>query len=252
MRQSLQLFTTLALTDFKLRYNGSVLGFVWALLKPLLIFLIMNFVFSNIFGVGDPYFSIKLLTGIILWNFFSEGTMTGMSSLLSKANILSKVHVPYFLVVLSSIANALLTFLINLLILAGFFAASGVLPSWEAVLLFAFYCLLVFLVILAFSLFSSTLYLKFRDLNQIWEVLLTAGFYACPIIYPIDVIPVNLQWILLINPMTFIVQYSKLALLEGKIINLQQHLIYISVLLLALLISILIFRRNAKYTAQNF
>ena len=87
----LQLLWILAKTDFKLRYHGSILGYVWALLKPLLIFLILNFVFSNLFGRGIENYSLQLLTGIIMWNYFAEGTMVGLSSLLNKAGIITKI-----------------------------------------------------------------------------------------------------------------------------------------------------------------
>ncbi|MDD4351692.1 MAG: ABC transporter permease [Candidatus Gracilibacteria bacterium] len=246
-----QLFWTLALTDFKLRYNGSILGFLWALLKPLMIFLILNFVFSNIFAAGDPYFSLRLLIGIILWTFFSEGTSTGMTSLFSKAHIITKTYIPRWIIVLSSSANVLITFFINLLILAVFFVLAGVYPSPVALLMFAIYCILTFIVILAFSFLTSTLFLKFRDLNQIWEVMLTAGFYACPIIYPLDVIPVNLHWLLLLNPMTFIIQYSKIALVDNQFINPVQHGIYIVVALVSLFLGYAVFRANVKNAAEN-
>ena len=123
--QSLELIWILAKTDFKLRYNGSFLGFVWVLLKPLFTFLILNFVFSNIFGNTKEY-SLGLFVGLVLWNFFSEGTIIGMTSLINKAHILTKVALPKWILVLSSILNTLLNFSLTLIIVALFFIYYGV------------------------------------------------------------------------------------------------------------------------------
>ena len=246
-----QLFSILAWTDFKLRYHGSILGFLWALLKPILIFLILNFVFSNIFGRGDPYFSVRLLLGIVLWNFFAEGTMMGMISLHSKAAIITKVKFPLWIVVVASIANIMLTFLINLGIFSVFLIIAKGIPSLTQVAVFLYYVVLITMVIMSFSFITSTLFIKLRDLNQVWEVLLIAGFYACPIIYPISVIPRNVQWVIFLNPMTFVIQYSKLVLIEGKFQNLTLHIIYTLIVVAVFLFGIWVFSRNAKKVPEH-
>ena len=104
-------------TDFKLRYHGSVLGFIWVLLKPFLLFLILYIIFRYLFARGDIYFSLRLLLGLIIFSYFSEGTVHGLGALLSKANVILKVNFPRQIVVVASIINSLITLLISFIIL---------------------------------------------------------------------------------------------------------------------------------------
>jgi len=247
----------LAKTDFKLRYNGSFLGVIWVVLKPLFIFSILNFVFSHLFGSSKEY-SLSLLTGLILWNYFAEGTMVGMTSLLAKAHIITKVNLPKWIVVFASTLNSLLTFLLNIFILVFFFWFYGAPVSLLSVCTAFFFASLTFLWILAFSFLVSPLYLRFRDLNQIWEVLLTAGVYAAPIIYPITTIPEAYRWLLYVNPMTLILVRIKEAIFHtdagftlGHAWNLlSSSWIYLLVLSGMLLLSFLLFHRTSRGAAE--
>lgn len=198
----------LAKTDFKLRYHGSALGIVWVLLKPLAIFGVLSFVFSHVFKNTASY-SLNLLTGLIFWNFFAEGTMVGITSLLSKAHIITKIFVPKWIIVLASTLNTCFSFLMSLGVLAIFCFFSGLILSLMAWVQLIFYALVVYLLILIVSFFLSPLYLRFRDINQIWEVILLAAFYATPIIYPISVLSASVQSLLYLNPMTLIIQHAQ-------------------------------------------
>ncbi len=213
-----ELIWALAKTDFKLRYHGSVLGYLWAILKPLLMFSILNFVFSSLFnsrGNGIPYYSLQLLVGIILFNFFSEGTMAGMSSLLSKSQLVTKIYVPRWTIIIASTINSALVFLMNILVIIFFFALYRFLPSLQAMALFVMFLLFTYVIIVGFSLLTAPLYVKFRDLSMIWEVLLSILFYASPIVYSLQMMPEKIQKIMLLNPMAFIIHFSK----EGLINN---------------------------------
>ncbi len=213
-----ELIWALAKTDFKLRYHGSVLGYLWAILKPLLMFSILNFVFSSLFnsrGNGIPYYSLQLLVGIILFNFFSEGTMAGMSSLLSKSKLVTKIYVPRWTIIIASTINSALVFLMNILVIIFFFALYRFLPSLQAMALFVMFLLFTYVIIVGFSLLTAPLYVKFRDLSMIWEVLLSILFYASPIVYSLQMMPEKIQKIMLLNPMAFIIHFSK----EGLINN---------------------------------
>ncbi len=241
-----ELIWLLAITDFKLRYSGSVLGFVWAFLKPLLIFLVLNFVFSNIFANNDPYYSVKLLLGLVLFNFFAEGTSVGMVSLVSKSYILKKIALRHWLIVLSSTLHVLLSFLINICIVVIFMIAAQLLPSLGDVLWFLVYIMLTYLLILAFSLVTSVLYVKIRDLNQIWEVLLNILFYATPIIYPLSIIPEKYHWILFLNPLTFLLQHSKQALIDHQFTSPIVHMVMVAIILLTTAVCFWIFNRLTR------
>lgn len=242
-RHRLQLIWLLAKTDFKLRYQGSVLGFLWALLKPLFIFMILNLVFSHLFAGDVPHFSLQLLMGILMWGFFSEGTMAGMTSLQSKSHILSKLAFSRWVIVVAASLQALMTFAINLLILLGALLLFEVPLSVFQLIIFLGYLLLLYLIVLGFSFIAAPTFIRFRDLNQIWEVLLTGGFYAAPIIYPLAVIPDWLQPWLFLNPMTFLIEHSKAILFTADISRLDHHVLYLSLVILGFVFSLAFFEK---------
>jgi ABC-2 type transport system permease protein len=248
-----QLIWMLAKTDFKMRYHGSVLGYVWAILKPLLVFMILNFVFSQVIdrGGGIENYSLQLITGIIIWTFFTEGTAVGLTSFYSKSNIITKIYFPRWIVVISSTLNSLMVFLMNLIILCGFYVFYGVMPRPIGILLAILYIFAIYILILSFSFIFSPLFLKYRDLSQIWEVILQALFYASPIIYPLDLMPVEYHKIFLLNPIGMLIHYIKMVLIEGRIPSLQNHLIIFSFLAILFFSSKFYFNSTSKKIAEN-
>ncbi len=209
----LELIWIIAKTDFKLRYNNSILGYIWSLLKPLLLLGVLYLVFSIFMDIGVPNYQLYLLWGIILWNFFSEGTMAGVHALSSKVNIVKKIYFPRILLVIASTSTAFLSLLVSMVVFYIFMIFSGVELSYHA---FTFIPVigLMYGLILGFSLLLSALHIKFRDIDQIWEVLLQAGFWLSPIIYPLSRVPEKYQHYLLLNPITGIIQYSRRAIIE--------------------------------------
>ena len=206
-----ELIWVLAKTDFKLRYHGSVLGYLWALLKPLMTFAVLNFVFSSMFNPrssGINNYSLQLLVGLMMFYFFAEGTSAGMSSLLSKAQLVTKIYVPRWTIILASTINATLIFLLNLVVIIFFFAIKGFMPHWPAILMFLVFSVFIYILILSFALITAPLYIKFRDLAMIWEVLIMVIMYASPIIYPLSILPAKYHQLILLNPFAFIVFYS--------------------------------------------
>lgn len=249
-----ELIWALAKTDFKLRYHGSVLGYVWALLKPLLMFTVLNFVFSSIFnprGEGISYYSLQLLVGIILFNFFSEGTMAGMTSLVTKSQLVTKIYIPRWTIIAASTVNATLIFLMNLLVIIAFFALKGFVPSIESVLMFVFFSMLTYIIILSFSLFTAPLYVRFRDLSMIWEVMITTLFYATPIIYSLTMMPIYIQRILLINPMAFIIHFTKESLINNHFADLWQNAAFVGMVVLFFVLSLWVYQSLSKRVAED-
>lgn len=249
-----ELIWILAKTDFKLRYHGSFLGYIWALLKPLLMFAIMNFVFSSIFnsrGLGSQYYSLQLLTGIVLFNFFSEGTMAGMASLLNKSQLVTKIYVPRWSLIIASTINAALIFLMNLIIIILFFGIKMFVPSLTSIVLFILFAVATYVIILSFSLITAPLYVKFRDLVLIWEVAITALFYATPIFYPLQLLPVKIQKILLLNPMAFIVHFSKEGLINNHFADLWKTVTFIATVAILFLVSLLSYRKFSPRVAEE-
>lgn len=245
-RNNLHLVWVLAKTDFKLRYQGSVLGFVWALLKPLLLFVILNLVFSHLFAGEVEHYALRLLTAILMWNFFAEGTTVGLTSMMSKSHILTKINFPRWIVVVAASLQSLMTFVINLVILLGALLIFGVSLSLFQLVVFVGYLVILYLLVLGFSLFAAPLFIRFRDFNQIWEVLLMAGFYAAPVIYPLTIIPESIRPWLYLNPMTFLIQHAKGILFLGEVSNLQNHLVYLLLLLILLMSGTVFFKFYEK------
>ena len=215
-RNALDLVLRMAFTDLKLRYQGSVLGFLWTLLKPLMQFAVLYIVFSVFMRINVENYQLYLLLGILIWNYIAEGTTHGMLALAQKANIIKKVYFPRIFVVLSTSLHQLIALLLSLVVFFLFFFASGQQLPWTGTLLLASLALLYALV-LGLSLILNVLYLKFRDTSQIWELLVMAGFFLSPVIYPLDVIPAQYHTLLFLNPVTGLIQYTRLALLHGEL-----------------------------------
>ena len=236
----------LAKTDLKMRYQGSWLGAIWVFLKPFCIFLVLNFVFSNLFFKDNPNYTIRLLVGLILWSFFSEATTVGMNSLLSKSHILKKIFIPKWLIIVSSTIHSAIAFGFNLVILFVFLIAYNVFPGIQYITMFFIYIFLIYGISLCFSFFASPLLIRFRDINQIWEVLLNVLFYASPIIYPITAVPPRVQTLLYLNPMTLLIEHSKVAVIDHHIARVDHLFLFIAIFIPFFILSILYLRRASK------
>jgi len=246
---SWQIVWILAKTDFKLRYQSSLLGFLWVILKPLSTFAILSLVFTNVFKGGHAY-SMGMFTGIILWNFFSEGTMAGMISFSMKSHIVKKIFIPRWIIIVSSSINVLLNFIINLFVLAIFYIIYGITPGIPYILIGLYYCLLTYLIVVTFSFFIAPLFPKLRDLNQIWEVILVAGFYTAPIIYPMEIMPPHVQTLLYLNPMTFIIVHIKSVLINQQFIFPFHDLIFTLIVILGFIASLFVFKKTSRRVAE--
>ena len=224
-RYSLVVFKELVKTDFQLRYQGSVLGMAWAVLKPLMLFAVMYVVFVRFlkFSDGTPTFPISLLCGTCLWSFFTEATTVGMRGIVDRGDLLRKVHFPNYIIVASNTMGSMISLGINMVVVVcfGFFAHAHY--TWR-ILLVPFNVLQLYLLALGISLILSTLYVYFRDVAHIWDVLMQAMFYATPIIYPISVIAQrapDFAWaskFLMLNPSTQVIMDIRHNLLSPEYI----------------------------------
>ena len=219
---SLVVFKELVKTEFQLRYQGSFLGVLWSVLKPLMLFAVMYMVFVRFlkFSDGTPSFAISLLCGTCLWSFFSESTSMGMQSIVGRGDLLRKVHFPNYIIVASTTMGSMISLGINLLvvILFGFFANE--LYTWR-VLLVPFSILQLYCLGLGVALLLASLFVYFRDVAHIWEVVLQAMFYATPIIYPISMVANNpeFSWaakLLMLNPSTQVIMDIRHNLLSPE------------------------------------
>jgi ABC-type polysaccharide/polyol phosphate export permease len=203
-----------ALKDFKIRYTHSVLGYAWSVVNPLVFAVLYYLVFSVFIRFDVPHYAAYLILGIVMWNFFSEGTSNGIGSLLAQSAIVTKVSLPRHLVVYAAILNALFTFAITLIVLAIVLRLTGLQLTWSAL---AFPLIVVDLVCitLGVSLLLSPLHVRYHDIGYLWGVAMQIGFWLTPIVYHDLMLPARWRWLLRFNPIARIVGHSRDALIYG-------------------------------------
>jgi ABC-type polysaccharide/polyol phosphate export permease len=203
-----------ALKDFKIRYTHSTLGYAWSVFNPLVFFLIYYVVFTRFMRLDVPNYPGFLLLGVALWNFYAEATTNGASSLLARADLLTKTVVPRQIMVYAALMSAALTFVINLGVLMFVLAVTGTPLTITAI---CFPLLLVDLVLLTLgtALLLAPLYVRYRDIGYLWSIGLQLGFWLTPIIYLDIMMPERWRWIVWINPVGRVIGDSRRALIYG-------------------------------------
>ena len=244
------LIWTLVRTDFKARYHGTFGGFVWALLKPMSMFVVLMGVFSFLFA-SKPTYKLDLIVGLFLWDFFAEGTKSGLISLAAKGFLLTKARVQPWILVVTSIANALITLAVFSVVMTIFLVGAGHPLTLVAMGAYAAYCAALTAIVIGFSLAASVLFLRYRDLNQVWDVALQAGFFIAPIIYPLEILPERFHFYLYIWPPTPVIEFSRSALVAGVMPTMTGH-VYLAIdAAVCLIVGAVIFRwlspRAAEY-----
>jgi ABC-2 type transport system permease protein len=212
--QHWDLFCMLTRTEFRMRAQGAVLGFLWSLLLPLLQFAILYTLFTQWMGPRIGNYAAYLLVGIVVWNFFAAATTHGLTSLRRKAGIISNYAFPKVLVVLSTVAAVLISHLLEWAVLLCLLCAMGVGPSVSWLLLPAFIVAEVFLA-LGVALILSFLVVGLRDLDHFWGLLLYALFFATPIFYTADIVGGAGLMILQLNPLAVLVDAARALLIDG-------------------------------------
>jgi ABC-2 type transport system permease protein len=184
VQRFVELTLMLARTEFKLRYFGSVLGYVWSLMRPLLFFGVLYLFFTKIVKVGKgvPHYGVYLLTGIVLWNYLSEATGNSVTCLLQREALLRKIRFPRMVIPLSVSLTATFNLGMNFIAVIVFALASGITPSirWlEMIPIVGAFIVLA----TGIAMLLSALYVRYRDVQPIWEVLLQVWFYGSPVMY---------------------------------------------------------------------
>ena len=183
-RRSLELLYLMAAMEFKRTYFGTVLGYVWSLCRPLLLFAVMLAVFTHVLhlGRGVPHYPVLLLLNIVLFGFFQESTGLSVASVVTQEAIVRKTQFPRIVIPLAVVTTASFNLALNLIVTFAFILAFGVSPMWTWLLLPV---LLLWLLVLTVpvAMILSSLYPRFRDVSIIWTVFATALFYATPVIY---------------------------------------------------------------------
>lgn len=254
------LLSELVRTDFKLRYQGSALGYAWSLLKPLFMFSILYVVFVRFLKIGGdiPHYPAYLLLGIVLWNFFVEMTGMSLSSIVARGDLIRKIRIPRWIIIISSSVSALINLALNLVVVAIFMYINQVDIKATAIWLPLLF-IEIYMVALGISLFLSAAYVRFRDVSYIWDVLTQAGFYLTPILYPLQRIgSVTLQKLILLNPLAQSIQDIRVATATDKTLTILSvygsawpYFITLGISVLVLVLGVLYFKKESKYFGEN-
>jgi len=239
-----------AITDLKLRYKNSVLGFAWTFLEPLLLLSVLYIVFTNVFESTIEYFPLYLLQGIILYNMLAKGTQIGVNSIQAKSQILTQIKTPMEFPPISASITALIMLAFELIVFGMFLVAFQFIPPVTIVVL-PLVIMLEFILILGLALPLSVLNVKYKDVQFIWGVIIHAGFFLTPIFYSIDILPQQVQSILIYSPMVQIVNIAHDATLYGILPTLENIVIALGMTFLVFGIGYGIFRKFSSRIVEE-
>lgn len=262
-RYSLILLRELVVTEFKLRYQGSALGYLWSLLRPLFLFVILYIVFVYFLRIGGdiPHWPVAMLLGIVMWNFFSEVTNNGVTSIVNRGDIIRKINFPKYVIIIAGTISAFINLLLNLIVIAIFMIISGVNLTWIAILS-PLYIIEIFVFALGLAFVLSTVFVKIRDINYIWEIIMQGLFYASAVIYPIAMVIEKSEFaakLLLLNPVTQAIQDLRYVLVSQEhtptLLSLTGNwaiaLIPVSLVILVFIVGALYFKKKSPEFAEN-
>lgn len=259
---SVILLRQLVITDFKIRYKGSVLGYVWTLLRPLALFVVLYVVFVNFLRIGSdiPHYAVYLLFGVVFWNYFTEVTNNGVSAIVGRGDLLRKLAFPRYVTVVSGSISALINLAINLCVIAVFMVLSGV-PFTLNILWIIPLVIELFIFALSLALILSALYVRLRDINYIWELILQVGFYATPILYPISMVvgkSLLAAKIMILNPMAQIIQDARYFVITNDSMTISSiysnpyiRFVSIAIVILIAIIGIIYFKKKSPNFAEE-
>jgi ABC-2 type transport system permease protein len=258
-RRFLHLLWIIAVTDFRLTYFGSVLGYLWSLMRPLMLFGVLYLVFSQVVKFGDaiPDYPMVLLLNIVLFNFFAEATQNSVTAVVARESLVRKMHFPRLVIPLATVLTAGFNLAVNLLAVLAFFLVYGIdpMPSWlllPAVLL----PLIAFTTGVAAGL--SALYVRYRDVQPIWIVASTLLFYGSPVLYTVESVPEGARDWFLVNPLAAILETARVWLVDASAPTVAEvgdsALIWlppVALLLLVLALGLWLFNREAPRVAEE-
>ena len=252
------LIRRLALANFKLRYHGSILGYLWSFLKPLAIFSILYLIFVHFlrFGLELEHFALYLLLGVVFWNFFLETTTSSLRAIVDHGDLIRKINFPKYTIPVAASVSAAINLGLNLVVVVVFMAVTGVGFSWW-LLLMPLVLLELYLIGLTLGLFLASFYVRFRDINHIWEIAAQGLFYITPIIYPLSLVSEAVGRGLLLNPLAQVIQDGRYLMItqdSPTISGLYSHwgprLGLIGLVLVGLVLAGCYFRHQSSHFAE--
>ena len=200
--------------DFKAKYKRSILGVFWSFLNPLLTMIVQYVVFSNLFRFDIPYYPVYLLSGIIVFNYFSEACGMALTSIIGNATLITKVYVPKYIYPLTRILSSLVNLLISMIPLIIVTMLSGLYPT-KAYLLIPFMLVCLAMFCLGLGMLLSAAMVFFRDIQFLWGVLTMIWMYLTPIFYPESILPERVVWVLKVNPLYYFINFLRSCVMDG-------------------------------------
>jgi lipopolysaccharide transport system permease protein len=245
-----ELIKILTISDLKVKYQSSVLGFAWSLLNPLLMMLVLYLVFNNVFKTNQDQFALYILIGIISWRFFAIGTSASMMAIVGKSSLVTKIYIPRQVLVMSTVLSSFISSILEFLVLVPLLIilGAGISPY---ILLFPVIHLIYFLIVYGISLILASLYVYYRDLNQIWDVLIQIGFFLSPIVYPLSTVPPQYLKYYMLNPITALMQMYRDVLLYHRPPSLTYMAFTLAVGLVIMVAGSLVFKRLERRFAEE-
>ena len=258
--RQLRVLKVIAGVEFRLKYAGSAMGYLWSVIKPLSYFAVLWVVFGRIFKfeVGIDRYPLYLVIGIVLYTFFVDATGLAFPSLTKNSSILRKLSFPPLVIPVSATLTASITFGVNLLAVAFFVVLSDVMPHWDWFAL-APLLLELYAFVLGVSLILATLFVRFRDISQMWELVSQLLVFATPVMYPITILPDWALKIAYLNPLVQIMQDMRAIIIGtandsetiASVLGSAGRLAPVALTVAVLIGGLLLFRREAPTLAER-
>jgi ABC-2 type transport system permease protein len=258
-RRALDLLYLIAVTEFKRTYFGTVLGYVWSLARPLMLFAILLAVFTQVFrlGSGVAHYPVLLLFNIVLFSFFQEATLGAVGSIVGQEGVVRKTQFPRLVIPLSVVLTSLFNLGLNLVVVLVFLLAFGVAPMWSWLLFVPILFVLV-AITSAVSMIVASLYPRYRDVAIIWSVLATVLFYATPVLYPVEAVPETMRKLFLLNPLAPLFELARKWIVDPTAPGPGQAagsrallLVPAAIFVLLCLVAVWVFNREAPRIAEE-
>lgn len=244
------LFKELVKRDFKKKYKGTILGVLWSILYPLFDLLILVLIFTRLLGRDTPHYSIYVFCGIIVLTYFREATKESLSSLRANRNIITKVKMPNYLLILSKNISALFNFFITLCVFFIICIIDGIsFKLMFLMLLFPIICITALNI--GVGLILSIGYVFFKDAAYLYDLLLVMINYLSATFYSISSFPLYIQKLFLCNPLFCYIQYFRSIVIYNEVPNLLLHILCLGYALLSLFIGIIVYKKNRKKIIYN-
>jgi ABC-type polysaccharide/polyol phosphate export systems, permease component len=237
------LLQELVARDIKIKYRRSVLGVLWTLLNPLFMMVVLSVVFSNLFRMDIENFPLYLLSGQLVFNFFSDSTTNSMSAVIGNASLIKKIYVPKYLFVISRVFSSFINLMASFTALLLVMVAMRAELHWT-VLLIPIPLMLLVLFCLGISLILSAITVKFRDIMHLYSVFTTALMYLTPVIYPMSMLPDWLRPIVRLNPITNILIMFRDVMLNNSLLDLKSFMLAVVEAMAALAVGLWVFYKN--------